>query len=377
MPNNLASPCRQLSSECMEKIVISSHEIAETGTPAEQPVRLEPKLPPAVPWWAKVALSPLVVLLPLLCLVALVIRVAMRGLPPRTRFAWTGLLTTLLTVSGLLTSVAAVLLLTLHPMPSLVGGGLADLDERTDFPMLPMTAPMSARQVSENLKPLVSVMSPVRRTWFTNQDAPSGRFGAGMLLQANADGYLFVTARHVVDGFARRSNRGDREVLVAMSSGAWGEAQIIARNRDLDLALVWVKRESGHSEFLQPIAGPSEVVDGETVFVIGHPEGLRFTLSTGIISRTDRDVFQISAPVSPGNSGGPVFDEKGELVGIVTSMVDKQMAPNAENLNFAVRADALLRNSGWDFVGNSEKRFSDFLAKRTDHERAPHQEVRH
>ena len=58
------------------------------------------------------------------------------------------------------------------------------------------------------------------------------------------------------------------------------------------------------------------------MFVIGHPEGLRFTLSTGIISQILRTI-QISAPVSPGNSGGPVFDDKGELVAIVTSMVDK------------------------------------------------------
>jgi S1-C subfamily serine protease len=360
----------------MEKIVISSHEVAETGTPAEQPVRLEPKLPPAVPWWAKLALSPLVIFLPLLCLVAVVLRVAMRGLPPRTRFAWTGLLATLLTISGLLTCIAAVLLLTLHPLPSLVGGGLADLDERTDFPALPTTAPMSAKQVSENLKPLVAVMSPVRRTWFTNQEAPSGSFGAGMLLQANADGYLFATARHVVDGFGWKSTRGENDVLVAMGSGAWGQGQVVARHKDLDLLLVWVKREEGHGVFAQPIATPAEVSDGETVFVIGHPEGLRFTLSTGIISRTDREVFQMSAPVSPGNSGGPVFDDKGELVGVVTSMVDKQMAPNAENLNFAVRADALLQSSSWDFGSNGARRLSDFLAARSERGKAL-QEVRH
>lgn len=68
----------------MEKIVISSAEVAETQSPAEQPTRLEPKLAPAVPRWAKWALAPLVLLLPLLCLVAIVLRVAMRGLPPRT-----------------------------------------------------------------------------------------------------------------------------------------------------------------------------------------------------------------------------------------------------------------------------------------------------
>src|ERR1700722_3572496 len=65
----------------MEKIVISPAEVAETQSPAEQPARLEPKLAPAIPRWAKWTLSPPVLFLPLLCLVAIVLRVAMRGLP--------------------------------------------------------------------------------------------------------------------------------------------------------------------------------------------------------------------------------------------------------------------------------------------------------
>jgi hypothetical protein len=360
----------------MEKIVISTREIAETTPPPDEPVRLEPKLPPAVPWWAKLALSPLVLVLPLLCIVAVVLRAAMRGLPPRTRFAWTRLVATLLSISGLITSMALVLVLTLRPLPTLIGVGLADLDERTDFPALPVSTPLSARQASENLKPLVSVISPARRTWFTNQVAPGAGFGAGTLLQADADGYLFATVRHVVDGVGWQSGRGDTQVLVAMASGAWGEGQVIARHKNLDLALLWVKRDTGHGEFILPVAAPAEVADGSTVFVIGHPEGLRFTLSTGIISRTEGDILQMSAPVSPGNSGGPVFDDKGELIGVVTSMVDRHMDPNAENLNFAVRASALLEESDWNFVGSGQKRLADFLARRADHGTG-RQEVHH
>lgn len=65
----------------MEKIVISSGEISETRLVPEQS-QLEPKLPPVVPFWAKVSLAPLVLVLPLLCLVAIILRVAMRSLPP-------------------------------------------------------------------------------------------------------------------------------------------------------------------------------------------------------------------------------------------------------------------------------------------------------
>jgi hypothetical protein len=131
----------------MDKIVISAAEVAHTQVSPEVPARLEPKLEPAVPNWAKWALSPLVLVLPLLCLVAIVLRVAMRNLPPRNRHAWTAFLASLLIASGLLTSVATVLAFSFSPLPSLVGAGLGELDEQTKFPELPTQAPMSAQQV--------------------------------------------------------------------------------------------------------------------------------------------------------------------------------------------------------------------------------------
>ncbi|MGA8442364.1 MAG: hypothetical protein WB762_26215 [Candidatus Sulfotelmatobacter sp.] len=112
----------------MEKIVISPAEVAETQSPAEQPARLQPKLAPAIPRWAKWILAPLVLILPLLCLVAIVLRVAMRGLPPRTRHEWTSLLATLLIVSGIVTSVATVLVFSFAPLPPVAGVGLSELD---------------------------------------------------------------------------------------------------------------------------------------------------------------------------------------------------------------------------------------------------------
>jgi hypothetical protein len=103
----------------MEKIVISPRQIADTPVPLEQAVRLEAKLASVVPWWAKLSLSPLVLALPLLCLVTIVLRTAMRSLPPRTRHGWTAFLSTLLVASGLLTSVSAVLAFSFVPLPSL------------------------------------------------------------------------------------------------------------------------------------------------------------------------------------------------------------------------------------------------------------------
>jgi S1-C subfamily serine protease len=346
----------------MEKIVISSRELTETRVEPERPGRPETQLPAVVPLWAKLSLWPLILVLPLLCLITIILRAAMRSLPPRTRHGWTAFLSTLLITSGLLTSLSAIAIFSFVPLPSLISAGLAELDERKDFPSLPNSIAMSAKDVSEKLKPLVAVISPGQRSWLTHEELPSASFGAGMLLQANAAGYLFVTAHHVVDGPAWKAASGASRVLIAMGSGAWGAADVIARHKDLDLALLWVPRSSGGGTFAEPIAKPAEVTDGEPLFVIGHPEGLRFTLSTGIISRTESSMIQMSAPVSPGNSGGPVFDDKGELLGIVTSMVDKHGDPNAENLNFAVRADALLDDSGWKFEKLGRKLLSDYRA---------------
>lgn len=73
---------------------------------------------------------------------------------------------------------------------------------------------------------------------------------------------------------------------------------------------------------------------GEKVFAIGNPSGLEGTISEGIVSgirTTDFEVIQITAPISPGSSGGPVLNEKGKVIGISTFTL-----ANSQNLNFAV-----------------------------------------
>ena len=343
----------------MDKITVSTQELAAIPVTVETPGRVEAKLPPVIAWWAKLAFSPLVLVLPLLCLVAIILRASTRNQPPRIKHAWTAFFSTLLIISGFATSAAAVLMISFVPLPAVVSKGLSDLDERSSFPRLPASAPMSGVAIASELKPLVAVVTPAQRLWFSHQETASGILGAGILLQVTDQGYLFATARHVVDGLSWGSNRNSR-ALVAMSSGAWAGADVIGRHKTLDLLLLWVPRESGHSEFTQPIAS---INDGQNIFVIGHPEGLKFTISNGMVSRVDQtSLFQISAPVSPGNSGGPVFDSQGNLVGIVVFKMDRSIDPNAENLNFAVRADRLLDDSDWQFAGNGRERLRKFAA---------------
>ena len=79
-----------------------------------------------------------------------------------------------------------------------------------------------------------------------------------------------------------------------------------------------------------------KAIIGEKVYVISSPEGLENTISDGILSgireiTSDRKVLQITAPVSSGSSGGPVFNKNGEVIGIATFIIEK-----AQNLNFAM-----------------------------------------
>jgi S1-C subfamily serine protease len=177
----------------------------------------------------------------------------------------------------------------------------------------------------------------------------SGMLGAAMILQADSHGYLLATARHVADGEDWRSRHGAQKVMVSDGMNGWAAAQVLARHKQLDIALLWLERREGQADFRQPIASYKSVQTGEKIYVIGHPEGLNFSVSNGIVSRMPgNDVLQISAPVSPGNSGGPVYDEYGNLLGVVTSKVARSVEPEAENLNFAISTEALMHQSDWE-----------------------------
>ncbi len=86
----------------------------------------------------------------------------------------------------------------------------------------------------------------------------------------------------------------------------------------------------------KPLKLSSEAVSpGEQVFAIGNPEGLEKTISQGIVSglrnRGDRNLLQVTSPISHGSSGGPILNAKGEVVGVAVGMLE-----DGQNLNFAV-----------------------------------------
>src|SRR5215472_5393712 len=341
----------------MDPIVITTQEVAKAQIPVQSAPEVQPKVPNPVPLWARLLLIPSVLVLPLLCLVALILRVSVRDRAPRVRQTWAAYLLTLLIISGFLSTVFVILAVSFSftPTPDAIGVALTDLDERGSFPTLPAAKVMSGVELSSTLKPLVLMASPAARRWFRQSYETSGLLGAALILHTDSHGYLLATARHVADGENWRSQHGPQKVMVSVGMDGWASAQVVGRHKHLDVALLWLERHSGDAEFTQPVATYSSVQTGEKIFVIGHPEGLNFSVSNGIVSRTPgNDVLQVSAPISPGNSGGPVYDEYGNLLGIVTSKVARAADPDEENLNFAVSTDALLHEQDWDMLSGKD-----------------------
>lgn len=138
---------------------------------------------------------------------------------------------------------------------------------------------------------------------------------------------IAVTNCHVVVG----------RQLVVVAEGNRGVAAEIVDQQPSDICLLRVKGMR-----LRPVTAVRKAADlrvGERVYAIGNPRGLERTLSEGLLSglrvRTNVKVVQTTAPISPGSSGGGLFDAQGRLIGVTTfkSRTDTQ-------LNFAVATDA-------------------------------------
>ena len=154
-------------------------------------------------------------------------------------------------------------------------------------------------------------------------------FGSGFFVKPN----LIATNYHVIAGAASGTAK-----LVGKSATYKIEGWT-ATDEDNDLALLKVSA-SGINPL--PLGNSDAVKIGDTVYVAGNPKGLEGTFSDGIISsRRDKytkERFQMTAPISPGSSGGPVLDSKDEVIGISVA-VHRDL--DAQNLNFAIPSNYL------------------------------------
>ena len=344
----------------MERIVITDAEIAREPEPGSHPPPPQFCRGYRMPIWARLVLIPAVIFLPLLCLMALLVSFLVRNKDEHVKLVWIRFFSTLLVISGLLFSILAIYIITQKPQYIPILSIPEVIDNTESLPSTPFDQPGNAKRIMEDFKSTVYVVAeysdPVS---FSLQTPESASFGSGVLLCATSNNYYIATSRHVVDGPDWETVQEPPKQAFVLSQGQNSAlATIIARHTTLDLALLAVPCHFVQAGFRQTINPFDAVEIGERIYVIGHPEGLFYSITDGLVSqKQDSDLIPLSAAVSPGNSGGPVFDEWGRLVGIVQSVIDKAMLPNAENLNFAIRADALLDQGQWGSTPEEHETF--------------------
>ena len=189
---------------------------------------------------------------------------------------------------------------------------------------------------SEELKYLKTYPTSSSNVGGSKTNQGSSWTGTGFALK---NGYI-VTNNHVVDGAS--------SILVQGINGTTIEykAEVVAVDKNNDLALIRINdyRFDGFGSI--PYSIKEMLCDvGSDVFVLGYPltsyMGEEIKLTNGIISsrsgyQGDITTYQISAPVQPGNSGGPMFDKNGNVVGVVNAGI-----PGAENVGYAIKTSYL------------------------------------
>jgi len=172
--------------------------------------------------------------------------------------------------------------------------------------------------------------------------------GAGFLVHESG---VILTNWHVTKGVKEiyvwplpKDGAVETEVLFKDIDPYFGS--VLAENKGQDLALIKVSGLTADTKVVE--LGSNESVSiGDTVYAIGHPNGLPWSFTLGTVSQIRKNkkwiyedksehqatVIQTQTPISPGNSGGPLFNESGKIVGINTWGADGQ------NLNFAVAVD--------------------------------------
>jgi serine protease Do len=166
--------------------------------------------------------------------------------------------------------------------------------------------------------------------------------GSGFVI--DAEGYI-ITNAHVVNGAQRiqialPAGNADGTLATALSTRTRIiPAQIVGTSTELDLALLKV---DGVKLPALPMATYSQLRQGEMVFAFGSPNGLRNSLTHGLVSAVARQVdsdspqifVQTDTPINPGNSGGPLVNIRGEVVGVNTFIMSQ--SGGNEGLGFAI-----------------------------------------
>jgi len=195
------------------------------------------------------------------------------------------------------------------------------------------TAMSDAEVYAANVNSVVSINTTgTSGTNFFGQPVQTASAGSGFVL--TKDGYI-VTNYHVV--------KDADTVKVTMYNGDEYEAKYVGGDEDYDIAVIKVEATE-----LQPVTlGDSEKLNvGDHVLAVGNPLGeLTFSMSGGMVSSVNRainvsgtpfNMIQTDASINPGNSGGPMFNQYGEVVGIVSAKYSSTGNEAVEGLGFAI-----------------------------------------
>ena len=208
------------------------------------------------------------------------------------------------------------------------------------------TTGLSAQQVyQQNIGGVVEIKSTFPGTtdmWGQSTGAQQG-IGTGFVV--SKDGQILTNAHVVVDNGVTASNVTVVFKGTGGSTGTEIPATVVGADESTDVALL--KIDPSQAPTLTPVklGDSSQVAVGQQVVAIGNPLGLDFSLSSGVVSATDRQLqspngatinggIQTDAAINPGNSGGPLFNASGEVIGI-NEQIDSQSGGN-EGIGFAV-----------------------------------------
>jgi serine protease Do len=179
---------------------------------------------------------------------------------------------------------------------------------------------------------------------------PRGRrfLGSGFIIDPSG---IIATNRHVIEGAT--------DILVTLQDNTLLRGRLLAQTDEIDLALIKVTPDSPLPA--TRFADSDKVKVADRVFAIGNPLGLGGSVTRGIISALNRDIrdtpfddyIQTDAAINHGNSGGPLFDERGEVIGMNTALFSPEATSGSIGLGFAIPSndvkyavDALLRPGG-------------------------------
>ena len=158
--------------------------------------------------------------------------------------------------------------------------------------------------------------------------------GTGFFIDGN--GYI-LTNHHVIAEHVDPAYKGYTAVRVSLRDNPDTEysAKVVGWDKIYDVALLKLPGHKNDNFLVPGISGNMKT--GDKIFTIGNPLGIRYTVTSGIISNREIDIFQmgqafqVDAAINPGNSGGPLIDERGQVIGIVFAGI-----PQYAGISFAI-----------------------------------------